>query len=287
MPKSLWSSARRILWRSKYAEARIAAIRCDGVSRRKLVRVCSMDRELPVRQEAWQRLVGLGLSTSAARILSYSKFKDIRLQVVESERLPRPRLCEICRLDRDEFVRRSAWNAMRGKLSGAEAAYLVCSTYADVRTRSVQSGKLSRHLLFEVGRKDKDRSARLAALGQITATPLIAQEALALSRFPDVQFRVCAAESGLLSPQSLAELCRADEEQAVRESAWKQLSPKLRYEEASALSYSKYQQVRLWAVESGLLSRWRLFILSLRDPSGVIRSAARKQRAARKKKGSN
>jgi hypothetical protein len=77
-----------------------------------------------------------------------------------------------------------------------------------------------------------------------------------------------------LSRQRLTELCSNDWQASLRHAAMESLSGELTAEEAETMSRSIYEDTRLRAALSGLLSRDRLLELCARDPSGPVCEAA-------------
>jgi len=112
LPKSLWLRAAKTLLQSKYPEARMAAVQSATIPRLEIFTACKNDADQTVRATAWARLKA-DLSETEAGELSYSQYKEIRLQAIESQPLSRPRLIQLCRDDKEPAIRKAAWEQLQ------------------------------------------------------------------------------------------------------------------------------------------------------------------------------
>jgi len=158
-------------------------------------------------------------------------------------------------------------------LTPTEAKTLSRSRHADVRLLAIQSGLLTRRRLKKLCRVDQEDSVRGAAW-EIIENGLTRFEAFILSFSRNAEARLLALQSSRLSRKRLKKLCRKDPDQSVRAEAWELIKHNLTRMEAVSLSRSQHEDVRIFAVQSKLLSIRRVKKLCRIDRDESVRSAA-------------
>ncbi len=216
----------------------------------------------------------------AIEALLNSKQPEGRIAAIRLSNIPRRAVMKVCLKDRDASARRVAWEKIAPKLSPREARLLSKSSHPDIRLFALRSGKLSRKSLIRHCRHDDDPTLRLTAWEQIEDR-LTSAQAVRLLQSPHEDTRRRVMHSSLLSRRLLAQSCSKDKDSSLREAAWEQIRHGLTRSEATRLSRSKHTLTRLWAIGSGILSRWRLFWLSRTDKNFRVKNSAREQRRAR------
>lgn len=217
LPRRLWSRAIKTLLRSTHPEARIAAVRCEGLRRRTLLDVCIKDRDRIVRHAAHAQ-IELLMTEREALALSRSPHADVRELAVRSGLLARTLVLEIGCQERDLSVCKAAWSALETKLTAKEAQSLSFATTADVRLWAVDSNKLARERLLALCINDDVPQVRTAALAQVKPE-LTRAEAARLSHSRHSTTRSCALESGYLSDWRLFWVSHLDKDETIRRMA--------------------------------------------------------------------
>ena len=249
------------LARSKHAEVRIAAIKY--LPRNAVLDLCYRDQFEEVRTNAWHKLEPQ-LTVDEGNELSQSSFGDVRLKVVRKGKLSPDRLKWLRWRDPDGDVRQQAFEQTPGKVGRLTAWRMLRSPYSDVRLRVVQSNNLSISRLAKIYDKDADEVVRQAAWRQLFKG-LPVEEAETILENNRLILRPSVVQSSDFSRDRLVALCANDWQTAVREAAWEKLRTQLNPSEAVKLSCSLYGAVRLWAVQSRLLTREQLVELCRND----------------------
>ena len=249
------------LAKSKHAEIRSAAIKY--LLRDAVLDLCYRDQSEEVRTNAWHKLE-LELTVAEGNELSQSSFDDVRLKVVRKGRLSLDRLNWLRWRDPNRDVRQQAFKLTPGRVGRLTAWRMLRSPHSDVRLRMVQSNNLSIPRLAKIYDKDVDEAIRQAAWRQLFKE-LPVEEADVILENNRLFLRPSVVESSDLSRERLVALCANDWQSAVREAAWEKLRAQLNPTEALKLSSSLYGVVRLWAVQSRLLTRERVVELCQRE----------------------
>ena len=239
------------LAKSKHAQVRIAAI--EYLPRDAVLSVCYKDSSEEVRTKAWHKLEPQ-LTQDESDELSESSFSDVRLNVVGKGKLSSVRLKWLRWHDPNRDVRQQAFERFPGEVSPLTAQRMLRSRYSDVRLRMVQSLNLSAAKLEKIYETDPDEAVRQAAWRRLFKG-LPVNEAETILENNRLILRPAVVQSSDFSRERLVALCANDWQTAVREAAWEKLRVKLNRSDALQLSRSLYGEVRLWAMQSRLLTR--------------------------------
>jgi hypothetical protein len=246
---------------SKHAQIRIVTI--ERLPRHAVLNLCCSDSSDEVRTTAWHKLEPQ-LTVDESDTLSRSSFGDVRLNVVRKNKVPESRLNWLRWRDPSPDVRQEAFERAPGEAGWLTRWRMLRSPYVDVRVRMVQSNNLSKARLAKIYSQDKDEAVRQAAWHQLFKG-LPDQEAEAVLEKDRLTLRPLVVKSSHFPRERLVELCRNDWQTAVRENAWKKLRAQLNPSEALRLSGSQYGEVRLWVIQSGVLSREQVVELCRSD----------------------
>lgn len=266
------------LIRSKQADVRGAVLESATVlegrmlPRRTALTLCYGDSSDEVRDRAW-RYVAPEVTQSQTKKLSASPFRDVRLHAVRSGKLPRRRLKRLLLHDPDREVRHHAFEKIKTEISQHEVRLMVGSQYSDVRLRAIQSGYPEDAKLEQLCLRDLDKDVRQAAWKALY-NRLAFDKIKGLLEKDPLTLLPCAIESGDLPRESLLKHCASDWQSEVRQKAWEKLRSELIATEAVSLSQSIYGEVRLGAIQTGLLPRERLLVMCYRDENTQVRRQA-------------
>jgi hypothetical protein len=269
------------LLRSRYEDCRIYAISSGLVPRKGLIKLALKDKAESARKKAYEHVKPVTTSSEAKALLR-SHDEKVRLDALCSGFLARRFVVLSCRIDPAETVRDKAWQLIRDDLKDHVVMDLLGSRHEDCRIYAISSGRVPREVLLKLVLKDKAESVRSKAYEHVKLVTT-SSEAKALLHSRDEKIRLDALCSSFMTRKFVVLSCRVDPDEAVRDKAWHIIQEKLRNREAIYLSSSRYEQIRLWAVKSGLLSQWRLWWLSRRDRSSQVRSEARMRIKIKKK----
>jgi hypothetical protein len=262
------------LSRSPFGEVRLDAVRSCVPSTLRLKRLRMRDPFSDVRRHAFELTQG-EVSWLAARRMIRSSYSDVRLRIVQSCRLSTAKLKEIYEEDLDGAVRQAAWGLLYRDIPVDEANAILTSDDITLRPRAVQSAHLPRPELLDFCGGDWQTAVREAAWEKLRPA-VTAEEAEFLGRSAYGEVRLWAAQSRLLPRGALVEMCGGDTYRPVRGEAWEILRDGLTREEAAALSLSSDSEMRLSAINSGLLPPERLREMS-QDWIVSVREEARRQ----------
>lgn len=273
IPRSLWPRAVNRLLRSKRSEARIAATTCQAISRATLVGLCRNDPEAAVWQAAWQRLSAEKLEPEEAFALTKSRHAQVRVNVIETARLPREVLLDLCHGDSADKVREAAWRRLEAGLTPQESDKLSRSRFAAMRRCAVLSGVLSASRLKQLRWRDQDVDVRRQAFAR-TRNQVTPREARQMARSSHEDVRLEAVQSGQLAEAELNRLYAKDQSAAVQQAAWGQLHKGMPVDEAEAILKASDITLRPAAVLASALPRPRLLDLCGGDLQEEVRKAA-------------
>jgi hypothetical protein len=149
LPAHLWPRALKALLASRQGPARVAALRCDGIPRRQLVKLAVQDPDDRVRTAAAARIRD-DLSRGEALALLSSDHGDTRFIAASSPSLSRRWLVKLCARDPDAGVQTAAWKRLQQDLTPRETLQLSRSKSSDVVRWAISSGGLTRRRLLRL-----------------------------------------------------------------------------------------------------------------------------------------
>ncbi len=174
----------------------------------------------------------------------------------------------------DIYARRAAEKLLPRFLRQREIRALLESTHPEARIAALRRMTYSRALLVKSCRLDRSPDVREVAWQQIKEPTWAEAADLLRSRHLDTRSRVVRA--GLLPHNRLIEVCSEDAAESIRREAWQQIQ-RLRPGEASFLLTSPHADVRVRAVESGLLDQTALLETCRDDIAMSVRHSARER----------
>jgi len=259
---------------SGFTDVRLWAVRFGALPNRRLRQLRGRDPDPEVRYQSFERTREQVTRRSALAMVR-SSYGDVRKRAIQSGFLSDADLEKLYVEDLDESVRQAAWDRFHRVMPLGKAEAILKSCQFNLRAGAIKSNELSRQRLLEICVGDWQDAVRTAAWERLQSQ-LSPDEAESLSRSLYGGVRSYAVQSGLLPRGRLVEMCSRDTDPSVRRDAWKTVQDQLSQTEAESISKALDPEMRLGAVNSGLLSPDHLHEMS-QDLIISVREAARRR----------